>query len=76
LPLIVCEMQVKSCINTLPNSWYLKRIRTDRGFFGQKNFEYCEDNGYEYITKAKMQKNIQKIIDYVNDHPKIITGQQ
>lgn len=60
---------LESCINTLPNSWYLKRIRTDRGFFDQKNFEYCEDNGYEYITKAKMQKGIPKIIDYVNDHP-------
>lgn len=61
---------LKTCVNTLPNSWYLKRIRADRGFFDQKNFEYCEDNGYEYVIKAKMQKGVQKIIDYVNDHPK------
>ncbi len=36
----------ESCIDTLPNHWYLKRIRTDCGFFDQKNFEYCEDKGY------------------------------
>lgn len=60
---------LESCIDTLPESWYLKRIRTDRGFFDQKNFEYCEDNCYEYIVKAKMQKGIQKIIAYVNEHP-------
>jgi len=59
----------ESCINTLPSTWYLKRIRTDRGFFDQKNFEYCENNGYEYVTKAKMQKGVQKIITYVNEHP-------
>ncbi len=60
---------LESCIGTLPESWYLKRIRADRGFFDQKNFEYCEDNGIEYIIKAKMQKGVQKIISYVNEHP-------
>lgn len=59
----------KSCINSLPGSWYLKRIRADRGFFDQKNFDYFEDEGYEYIVKAKMQKGVQKIIAYVNEHP-------
>lgn len=60
---------LESCIDTLPDSWYLKRIRADRGFFDQKNFEYCENNCYEYIIKAKMQKGVQKIIRYVNEHP-------
>lgn len=60
---------LESCINTLPDSWYLKRIRADRGFFDQKNFEYCEDNCYEYVIKAKMQKGVQKIISYVNENP-------
>lgn len=60
---------LESCIDTLPDTWYLKRIRADRGFFDQKNFEYCEDNGYEYIIKAKMQKGVQKIVDYINEHP-------
>lgn len=60
---------LESCIDTLPDTWYLKRIRADRGFFDQKNFEYCEDNGYEYIIKAKMQKGVQKIVAYVNEHP-------
>ncbi|MTI60232.1 MAG: IS1380 family transposase [Firmicutes bacterium] len=60
---------LESCIDTLPESWYLKRIRADRGFFDQKNFEYCEDNGIEYIIKAKMQKGVQKIISYVNENP-------
>jgi hypothetical protein len=61
---------LESCIDTLPGSWYLKRIRADRGFFDQKNFEYLEENGYEYIVKAKIQKGVQKIIAYVNEHPK------
>lgn len=61
---------LKSCIDTLPASWYIKRIRADRGFFDQKNFEYCEGKGYEYIVKAKMQKGVQKIIAYINKHPK------
>lgn len=60
---------LESCIDTLPENWYLKRIRADRGFFDQKNFKYCEDNGYEYIIKAKMQKGVQMIINYVNEHP-------
>lgn len=60
---------LESCIATLPENWYLKRIRADKGFFDQKNFKYCEDNGYEYIVKAKMQKGIQKIIDYINENP-------
>jgi hypothetical protein len=60
---------LESCINILPESWYLKRIRADRGFFDQKNFEYCEDNGFEYIIKAKMQKGVQKIVEYLNEHP-------
>lgn len=62
---------LESCIDTLPSSWYLKRIRADKGFFDQKNFQYLEENGYEYVIKAKMQKNLQKIIAYVNEHPQI-----
>ena len=60
----------KECINMLPASWYLKRIRADRGFFDQSTLEYCEENDYEYVVKAKMQKGVQKIIDYVNDNPR------
>lgn len=67
---------LESCIDTLPSSWYLKRIRADRGFFDQKNFEYLEENGYEYVVKAKMQKGVQKIISYVNDHPEAYTWVQ
>ncbi|SDK81125.1 IS1380 family transposase [Halanaerobium congolense] len=60
---------LESCIETLPKTWYLKRIRADRGFFDQKNFRYCEDNGIEYVIKAKMQNGVKKIIDYVNENP-------
>lgn len=59
----------ESCIETLPKTWYLKRIRADRGFFDQKNFTFCEENGYEYVVKVKMQRGVQKIIAYVNEHP-------
>ena len=60
---------LESCIETLPETWYLKRIRADRGFFDQKNFRYCEDNGIEYVIKAKMQSGVKKIIDYVSENP-------
>jgi hypothetical protein len=60
---------LESCIETLPKTWYLKRIRADRGFFDQKNFRYCEDNGIEYVIKAKMQNGVKKIIDYANENP-------
>lgn len=60
---------LESCIETLPKTWYLKRIRADRGFFDQKNFRYCEDNGIEYVIKAKMQNGVKKIINYVNENP-------
>ncbi len=38
-------------------------------FFDQKTLSYCEQKDIEYIIKAKMQKGIQKITAYVNEHP-------
>jgi len=59
----------KKCEETLPNRWLLKRIRCDRGFFDQDNFAYFEEKGYEYVVKAKMTKNVQKIVKYITEHP-------
>jgi len=60
---------LESCIEALPKTWILKRIRADKGFFDQKNFCYCEDNDIEYVIKAKRQNGLKKIIDYVNENP-------
>lgn len=54
---------------SLPPQWYLKRVRADRGFFDDKNFTYFEDQGYEYVVKAKNTQNIRKVIDWVCSHP-------
>jgi len=60
---------LKKCEETLPKQWILKRIRADRGFFDQNNFKYFEEQQYEYIVKAKMQKGVKQIVDYVVSHP-------
>lgn len=60
----------KQCQEKLPKKWIIKRIRADRGFFDQKNLTYFEDNGYEYVIKAKMTSNVRKIVDWVVAHPK------
>jgi len=58
----------KKCEKALPKKWILKRIRADRGFFDQDNFEYFEEQQYEYIIKAKMQNGVKRIVDYVVSH--------
>jgi len=53
----------------LPKEWLLKRVRADRGFFDDDNFTYFEDQGYEYIIKAKMTLNMHKVVKWVCEHP-------
>lgn len=55
--------------SSLPKQWLLKRVRADRGFFDDDNFTYFEDQGYEYIVKAKMTSNMRKIVKWVCEHP-------
>ena len=54
---------------SLPKEWLLKRVRADRGFYDDDNFTYFEDQGYEYIVKAKMTKNMRKVVEWVCGHP-------
>ena len=55
--------------SSLPKEWLLKRVRADRGFFDDDNFTYFEDQGYEYIVKAKMTSNMHKVVRWVCEHP-------
>ena len=55
--------------SSLPKEWLLKRVRADRGFFDDDNFTYFEDQGYEYIVKAKMTSNMHKVVKWVCEHP-------
>ena len=55
--------------SSLPKEWILKRVRADRGFYDDDNFTYFEDQGYEYIVKAKMTSNMRKVINWVCEHP-------
>lgn len=59
----------KNCLDTMPESWYVKRIRGDKGLFDQKNFKFCEDNFIEYVIKAKMQQGVKDMVAFVNQHP-------
>lgn len=54
---------------SLPKEWLLKRVRADRGFYDDDNFTYFEDQGYEYIVKAKMTANMRKVVEWVCGHP-------
>ena len=55
--------------SSLPKQWILKRVRADRGFFDDDNFTYFEDQGYEYVVKAKMTSNMHKVVKWVCEHP-------
>ena len=54
---------------SIPKEWLLKRVRADRGFYDDDNFTYFEDQGYEYIVKAKMTSNMYKVVEWVCGHP-------
>jgi len=59
----------KNCLDTVPEAWFVRRMRGDKGLFDQKNFKFCEDNFIEYVIKAKMQQGVQDIVNFVNQHP-------
>lgn len=60
----------KKCVEQLPKRYILKRVRLDRGFFDESNFEYFEAEGIEYVVKCKMYSTVKKIIAYINENPK------
>ncbi|ABO48845.1 transposase, IS4 family [Desulforamulus reducens MI-1] len=45
----------------------VKGIRIDKGFFDEDNFAYLEEQGIEYICKAKLTSNMRKVIKYLDD---------
>ena len=59
----------KSCENTLPPDWIIKRVRSDSAAFDQDNFDFFEDKYIEYVVKVKKYKSVSKIINYVNSNP-------
>lgn len=61
---------LKQCEDSLPKQMLLKRVRADCGFFDQATFTYLEDQYCEYVIKAKRLVNVQKIVNYVVEHPK------
>jgi len=45
----------------------VKGIRMDKGFFDEDNFAYLEEQGIEYICKAKLTSNMRKVIKYLDE---------
>ena len=67
---------IKRFESSLPKEWILKRVRADRGFFDDNTFTYFEDQGYEYIVKAKMTSNMRKVVTWVTEHPNTCRWEQ
>lgn len=65
----------KKCVDQLPKRYIIKRVRLDRGFFDEDNFLYFEEQGIEYVVKAKMYSTIKKIINYINEQSKDFSWQ-
>lgn len=49
----------------LPKHYVLKRVRLDKGFFDQDNFQYFEDRCLEYVCKVPLRENIRKAIELI-----------
>ena len=45
----------------------VKGIRMDKGFFDEDNFAYLEEQGIEYICKAKLTGTMRKVIKYLDE---------
>ena len=45
----------------------VKGIRIDKGFFDEDNFAYLEEQGIEYICKAKLTGTMRKVISYLDE---------
>ncbi|ABO50799.1 transposase, IS4 family [Desulforamulus reducens MI-1] len=59
---------LKETLEILANQNILvKGIRMDKGFFDEDNFAYLEEQGIEYICKAKLTSNMKKVIKYLDD---------
>lgn len=50
----------------LPKNWYIKGVRTDRGYFAEDNFEYYEEREWDYVCKVKKVSSIKAIIEYLS----------
>lgn len=45
----------------------VKGIRMDKGFFDEDNFAYLEEQGIEYVCKAKLTSTMRKVIKYLDE---------
>lgn len=51
----------------LPHNYVLKRVRLDKGFFDQDNFEYFEFRCIEYVCKVPLKVNLRKAIEAISE---------
>ena len=60
---------LKRITKALPETWIMRRLRVDKGFFDEATFNYCEENTYEYIAKAPVKGGLKRIIEFVLSNP-------
>lgn len=55
----------KATERMLPHNYVLKRVRLDKSFFDQDNFEYFEGRYLEYVCKVPLKENLRKAIELI-----------
>lgn len=55
----------QTCLDMLPHNYVVNRIRLDKGFFDEVNFERFESRYLEYVGKVPLKKNIKKTITLI-----------
>ena len=60
-----------ACEAKLPHNYVLKRVRLDKGFFDEVNFQYFEESTSEYICKAPLKENLKRVALDISDWEEI-----
>ena len=58
---------IKHCVESLPEGFTFKALRTDAASYQQSIIEYCEQHSMTYAIRAKMSKNTRVMIGQIAD---------
>lgn len=53
---------------SVPDNWYIRRIRADRAFPDDDILAYFEERTYLYVIKAKYTSRLKKVVEYLDQY--------
>jgi len=53
---------------SVPDNWFIRRIRADRAFPDDEILAYFEERTYSYVIKAKYTSRLKKVVEYLDQH--------